>query len=92
MADAGFRVTGRVQGVGYRWWARTQAIRLGVTGVVRNADDGSVVVQARGSDTALAELERLLGEGPPHARVARVERIPASLSSSEGVSGFEIVR
>ena len=92
MAEAGFRVTGRVQGVGYRWWARAQAARLGVTGTVRNADDGSVEVQARGSDAVLAELERLLGEGPPHARVARVERIPASLSSGEGVDGFDIVR
>ena len=92
MAEAGFRVTGRVQGVGYRWWARAQATRLGVTGTVRNADDGSVVVQARGSDTALAELERLLGEGPPHARVVQVERIPASLSHGEGVDGFDVVR
>lgn len=92
MAEAGFRVTGRVQGVGYRWWARAQGARLGVTGTVRNADDGSVVVQARGSDTALAELERLLGEGPPHARVAQVERIPASLSASDASGGFEIVR
>ncbi len=92
MAEAGFRVTGRVQGVGYRWWARAQGTRLGVTGTVRNAEDGSVVVQARGSDTALAELERLLGEGPPHARVTQVERIPASLAPGEGVDGFDIVR
>ncbi|HEU4562202.1 MAG TPA: acylphosphatase [Longimicrobium sp.] len=92
MAEAAFRVTGRVQGVGYRWWARAQGTRLGLTGTVRNADDGSVVVQARGSDTALAELERLLGEGPPHARVAQVERIPASLSPDQGVDGFDIVR
>ncbi|HEX9937670.1 MAG TPA: acylphosphatase [Longimicrobium sp.] len=92
MAEAGFRVTGRVQGVGYRWWARAQATRLGVTGTVRNADDGSVEVQARGSDAVLAELERLLGEGPPHGRVAQVERIPVSLSPGEAVDGFEIVR
>jgi acylphosphatase len=90
MAEAGFRVTGRVQGVGFRWWARAQASRLGVVGTVRNAADGSVEVQARGSDHALAELERLLGEGPPHAEVERVDRIPASFSSA--VDGFEIVR
>jgi acylphosphatase len=90
MAEAGYRVTGRVQGVGYRWWARAQAVRLHLAGTVRNADDGSVEVQARGSEYALAELERLLGEGPPHAAVVRVERIPASLSST--VDAFEIVR
>ena len=90
MAEAGFRVTGRVQGVGYRWWARAQAAQLGVVGTVRNADDGSVEVQARGSDDALADLERLLTEGPPHARVAQVDRIPVSLSPD--AEGFEIVR
>ena len=90
MAEAGFRVTGRVQGVGFRWWARAQASALGLSGMVRNAADGSVEVQARGSDTALAELERLLSEGPPHALVGAVERIPASLPS--GMDGFEIAR
>jgi acylphosphatase len=90
MTDAGFRVRGRVQGVGFRWWARSQASRLGLVGTVRNAADGSVEVQARGSDAALAELERLLQEGPPHARVSAVDRIPASLSPS--AAGFEIAR
>ncbi|HEX6749188.1 MAG TPA: acylphosphatase [Longimicrobium sp.] len=90
MGEAGFRVTGRVQGVGFRWWARAQAAGLGLVGTVRNAADGSVEVQARGPDHALAELERLLAEGPPHARVAVVERIPVTLSSS--AAGFEIVR
>ncbi|HSU16036.1 acylphosphatase [Longimicrobium sp.] len=90
MAEAGYRVTGRVQGVGFRWWTRAQAARLGLVGTVRNAEDGSVEVQARGSDYALAELERLLVEGPPHAAVARVDRIPASLSST--AAAFEIVR
>jgi acylphosphatase len=90
MTDAGFRVRGRVQGVGFRWWVRSQGSRLGLAGTVRNAADGSVEVQARGSDAALAELERLLQEGPPHARVAAVDRIPASLSPS--AAGFDIVR
>lgn len=90
MADAGFRVTGRVQGVGYRWWARSQATGLGLVGTVRNAADGSVDVQARGSDHALLELERLLGQGPSHARVAAVERIPAAIPAS--AASFEVVR
>lgn len=90
MAEAGFRVTGRVQGVGFRWWTRAQATRLGVVGTVRNAADGSVEVQARGPEPALAELERLLQEGPPHARVRAVERIESSLAS--GAAGFEVAR
>lgn len=90
MTDAGFRVTGRVQGVGFRWWTRSQASRLGVVGTVKNAEDGSVEVQARGSDDVLAMLELLLQEGPPHARVETVERIPASLPP--GATGFQVVR
>jgi acylphosphatase len=90
MTDAGFRVTGRVQGVGFRWWTRSLAARLGVVGSVRNAADGSVEVHARGPDAALAELERLLAEGPPHARVAAVDRIPASIPA--GAREFEIGR
>ena len=90
MTDAGFRVTGRVQGVGFRWWTRSQASRLGVVGTVKNAEDGSVEVQARGSDDVLAMLEQLLQEGPPHAEVEAVERIPASLPP--GATGFQVVR
>lgn len=90
MAEAGFRVTGRVQGVGFRWWTRALAGRLGVAGTVRNAADGSVEVQARGSEHALAELERHLAEGPPHARVDAVERIPVSLPPH--AEGFDVVR
>jgi acylphosphatase len=88
MGEAGFRVTGRVQGVGFRWWTRAQAIRLGLDGTVRNADDGSVEVAARGPEPALAELERLLNEGPPHARVRAVERFDAPLAGD--AAGFDV--
>ena len=57
MAEAGFRVTGRVQGVGFRWWTRSLATRLGLSGSVRNLSDGSVAVHARGTDDQLAELK-----------------------------------
>jgi acylphosphatase len=68
------RVVGRVQGVGYRYWARREARRLGITGWIRNLDDDrSVELVAEGSEAAIAELERLLYQGPPGARVDRVE-------------------
>lgn len=76
MAEAGFRVTGRVQGVGFRWWTRSLATRLGLTGAVRNLPDGSVVVHARGSDERLRDLRAHLEEGPPGAHVSRVETLP----------------
>ncbi|HXL52942.1 MAG TPA: acylphosphatase [Gemmatimonadales bacterium] len=69
-----FVVHGHVQGVGFRWWVWRQATRLGVHGLARNLRDGSVEVIAEGSDSVLAELERLLGQGPPAAEVQRVEK------------------
>lgn len=76
MAEAGFHVTGRVQGVGFRWWTRSQATRLGVSGTVRNLPDGRVAVHARGSDEQLRALEERLAAGPPLAAVQSVERVP----------------
>ena len=67
-----FRVSGRVQGVGFRWWTSRAARRLGVTGSVRNQADGSVLVVAWGEEDRLAELERSLAAGPPGARVDAV--------------------
>ena len=68
------RITGRVQGVGFRWWVRRHAEELGLVGWVMNADDErSVEVVAEGPATALADLERLLKAGPSGARVESVE-------------------
>jgi acylphosphatase len=78
VAEAGYRVTGRVQGVGFRWWTRSLAVRLGVTGTVRNLPDGSVAVHARGTDDQLRRLQAQLAEGPPGARVASVDPLPFS--------------
>lgn len=75
------RITGRVQGVGYRWWVRRQADALALTGWVMNADEERAVeVVAEGSGEALDELERRLWKGPEGARVEAVQarRSPAS--------------
>lgn len=84
-------VSGRVQGVGFRWWVRTMADRLSLTGWVTNRDDErSVELVAEGTPAALAELERLLRKGPPGAVVEAVDvtRGPASGSYAR----FEITR
>ena len=83
MPCARFIVSGRVQGVFFRASARDEARRLGVTGHARNLDDGSVEVVACGEDAALAQLERWLHRGPPHARVASVSRSAVELQSPE---------
>lgn len=68
------RVIGRVQGVGFRWWARRQAEELGLVGWIMNAnDERSVELVAEGEAEALAELERRLSSGPAGASVERLE-------------------
>lgn len=67
------RVTGLVQGVWFRGWTVDQARALGLGGWVRNRRDGSVEILAEGPEEAIAELARRCGEGPPSARVERVE-------------------
>jgi acylphosphatase len=70
------RITGRVQGVWFRGWVREEALRLGLTGSVRNEPDGSVVALFAGRETAVAAMLALCREGPPLARVHGVEITP----------------
>jgi acylphosphatase len=65
-------VRGRVQGVGFRWWVRKNALELGVLGFAENLMDGRVKVIAEGERRRLAELlDRLDGPGAP-GQVAQV--------------------
>ena len=85
------RVTGRVQGVGFRWWVRRQAEALRLTGWVMNSDDErSIELVAEGDPEALDELERRLHRGPESARVDEVVASRAAASGEFG--GFGIVR
>ena len=70
-----YRITGKVQGVGFRWFVARNATRLRVMGYARNLSDGSVEVVAMAPDGAtLAEFESLIGRGPEFAQVERVEK------------------
>jgi acylphosphatase len=64
-----FIVTGRVQGVGFRYFVQDAAIREGVSGFVRNRPDGSVEAQVEGEIEAVTRVERALAQGPRGARV-----------------------
>lgn len=72
-------VTGRVQGVGFRWFVEREAARSGVTGWVRNREDGSVEVMATGTREQHSTLRRVLQQGPRAARVEAVRESPAPL-------------
>jgi acylphosphatase len=76
-------VSGRVQGVGYREFARRAAERCGVGGFVRNRADGTVEARLVGEpeavEAALAELRR----GPPHGRVAEVRVVARGAAAPE---------
>jgi acylphosphatase len=66
-------VSGRVQGVAFRWFVEKQAIRLGLRGWVRNRFDGRVEVVAEGERPDLEELLGRLREGPSLSRVGSVQ-------------------
>lgn len=63
------RVTGRVQGVGFRYSTRSLAGSLGLEVSARNLDDGSVLIDASGPATAIQQLIDWAKDGPPAARV-----------------------
>lgn len=71
-------VTGRVQGVGFRWFVRREARALDLAGRARNLPDGSVEVVAEGPAATLADLAAALERGPVGARVERVSAAPVT--------------
>ena len=82
-----YLVTGRVQGVGYRYFALREAEALGVSGFARNLPDGSVEVVAEGDEASLGLLELRLRQGPGFARVTSLDR---SAVPARGGQGFHI--
>ncbi len=79
-AAAEILVEGRVQGVGYRNFARHRATLLGLAGYVMNLKDGRVRVRVEGARPVIEELVRVLEKGPPLSRVEHVDVrwLPAS--------------
>ena len=83
-----FVIGGRVQGVGFRFFAREAAAHEGLHGWVTNLPDGRVEIAAEGDAEALERFERHIRHGPPGARVDRVEvdeEVPAGRNT-----GFNI--
>ena len=72
-----FLVSGRVQGVGFRYFTRDAARREGIQGTVQNLDDGRVEVVAAGDAEAMTRFERAVRRGPAGSRVEHVMVEPA---------------
>jgi acylphosphatase len=83
------RVTGRVQGVGFRAWTAAEAGARGLSGWVRNDADGAVSALLTGPAEAVRGMLEALREGPRLARVADVETAPADAAP---FSGFRVLR
>jgi acylphosphatase len=69
-----YRIVGRVQGVGFRWFTHDAATREGLSGFVRNLPDGSVEAVVEGDRDALDRFEWKVSSGPRGARVDHVNR------------------
>lgn len=79
-------ISGRVQGVGFRWFVQANANALGVRGWARNEDDGRVQVYGIGNKEQLDRLAAALYRGPLHAEVRGVEQISAAVQQLSSFS------
>ena len=83
-------ITGRVQGVGFRFWTQEEAEALGLSGWVRNEPDGSVTALLVGPPGTIAEMIQKLQAGPPGAQVLQITAKPADAGDPQ--NGFRILR
>ena len=88
-ARAHVYVSGVVQGVSFRWYTAQHARRHGVSGWVRNLDDGRVEAVFEGPREAIERVVAWCHEGPRHARVTSVD---VSWEEPEGIEGFDLDR
>ena len=79
-------VSGRVQGVGFRYFVQDSALKLGLSGFARNLEDGRVEVYAAGPDERLNDLSTAIRMGPPSADVRGVDERDESVKKFPGFS------
>ena len=82
-----FLISGRVQGVGFRYFTQATGVREGLHGWVRNLPDGRVEAAVEGEADAVERFERAMRHGPPGARVEDVE-VDAELPSGRETGFF----
>jgi acylphosphatase len=84
-------LTGRVQGVGMRWYAVTRAEKLGLDGWVRNSLDGSVDMEFQGEPAAVEKMTTLMRQGAPYSRVVGVDQTDLSVDRHLQGRGFIVL-
>ena len=89
LATIHLEIAGRVQGVGFRWFARQQARRLGIDGWAVNTRSGTVEIVAKGAPEALQQLEAAVAQGPSGAIVKSVTEL-APIAEEEIPEGFDV--
>ena len=77
MPSSHLLISGRVRGVGVRWFVRVAARQLELSGWVRNREDGAVELAAAGPQDKLNELRKRVSRGPAAAEVSEVEELEA---------------
>jgi acylphosphatase len=82
-------ISGKVQGVGYRFSTQDMAVLLKLNGWVRNLRDGRVEAVFEGAKDKVDEMLRWCQQGPPAARVTEIE---ITYEPPEGLNGFEMIR
>ena len=89
MRHYNIKVKGKVHGVAFRFSTHAKAIKLGLTGLVKNMPDGSVYIEADGDEDAINQLIEWCYVGPPRAKVSEVD---ATESEIKGYRTFELKR
>ncbi|HLO79519.1 MAG TPA: acylphosphatase [Chitinophagaceae bacterium] len=89
MKAKSIKISGKVQGVNFRYYTKQEALRLGIQGTVMNLDDGSVLVRAEGEPEQIEAFINWCKTGPSRARVdgLDIKDVPV-----EGYAGFVILR
>lgn len=85
-----YQVNGKVQGVCFRAYTVEEANKLGVTGFVKNASDGTVTGEAQGDDNKIQHFVQWLNKGPSAAKVSRVSH--SEIEPKQGETDFKQIR
>lgn len=84
------KIFGAVQGVGFRWSAKRRAAALGITGFARNDPDGTVCIEAEGTDHGLSEFLAWCRRGSSYSSVRQVDIEAIESSEVERYKSFSV--